>query len=591
MTARPDLAGLTITVEVLQGRDLIAKDRNLMGKRTTSDTYVNVQVANQKLGKTKVIPKTLSPVWNQKFQHVLGADSAARLVQPEYNGSLLTTTLTLWDHDKIGDDDFMGAVVIDLDPLQTETTKWYPVGQKNGLNFCKNAKGEVQVKITFQGNRMMEVTRGQSKTLVYNRIRVGLAWDVERGQNVDLDSSCVAVDKHGQVLMNETVYYGNLANSNLAVQHSGDELTGEAIGDDEKILLELDRVPAKVLALYLVLTVATQGKTFSDVRSAKARFISTESRQGICSYVPSAMGGGNTALFLCRIARQGPSGWVLTPIEEGDMYARDFGSLIPKIKGYTRDLVPNLTIDPHERVAIMRKGGTIRVSDYVAGGKIPALVSFGLAWDITNGVNIDLDASAVMLDANKQLKDIVYFKQLTSKDGSIRHSGDEREGDESGDDESLNISLHRVSADIKYIGFVVNSYSQQELDDVDKAACHLFDPKTKTDIASYQLTNSKEVDGHTALVMACLYRGDNPDDWYLSIISLPAQGKLAKENVDDLQTHLLCNPPPPPSAFEQEEEIDLSVMPDSVPVDDEIVVVPEGQFQQYAAVVDQEIVL
>lgn len=138
---------------------------------------------------------------------------------------------------------------------------------------------------------------------------------------------------------------------------------------------------------------------------------------------------------------------------------------------------------------------------------------------------------------------------------------------------------------------MVSSYSQQELDDVDKAVCHLFDPKTKTDIASCQLTNYKEVDGHTALVMACLYHGDNPDDWYLSIIFLPAQGKQVKKNVDDLQTYLLCNPPLPPSAFKQGEEIDLSVMLDSVPVDDEIGVVPGGQFQQYTTVVDQEIVL
>ena len=42
--------------------------------------------------------------------------------------------------------------------------------------------------------------------------------------------------------------------------------------------------------------------------------------------------------------------------------ARDFGSLIPEIKGYSRDIVPGITINPKERVAIMRKGGTIQLS-------------------------------------------------------------------------------------------------------------------------------------------------------------------------------------------------------------------------------------
>ena len=588
---RPDLAGLTIIVEILQGRDLIAKDRNLLGRRTTSDPYVNLYIGRELLGKTKVIPKTLSPVWNSRFQYTMGADSANFLVQPEYgNQNQSGATLTLWDHDKIGDDDAMGTVVIPLNPLQKETTKWYTVGKGSGKSFCKNAKGEMQIKITYEGGKMMQVSRGQAYTLLYNRIRVGLAWDVERGQTVDLDSTCVAVDRNGQVLMEETVYYGNLANSNLSIQHSGDESTGEAIGDDEKILLELDRIPSKVLALYILLTVATPGKTFQDVKSAKARFISTETRQGICRYVPHTMVVENTSLFLCRLSRSS-SNWVLTPIEEGDKYARDFGSLIPEIKGYTRDLVPNIQINPHERVAIMRKGGTIRVSDYVPGGKIPANVSFGLAWDVTNGVNIDLDASAILLDANFKLRDIVYFKQLTSKDGSIRHSGDEREGDESGDDEIINISLHRVSEDIKYIGFVVNSYSEQELDDVDRAACHLFDPNTKADIATYTLSNSKEVDKHTALIMGCLYRGDTADDWYLRIISLPSQGKTAHRNVNDLQSYLLCNPPQPPPPH-PEEEIVLTAMPDAVPVDDEeIIVVGESDFRQYAVPVDEDITL
>jgi tellurium resistance protein TerZ len=592
---RPELAGLTIKVEILKARDLIAKDRNVFGKRTTSDAYVKVQIGKQTLGKTKVIPKNLNPVWNETLQWKVGADSAAHLIQPEFNSvqgnqHLLLATLTIWDHDKIGDDDIMGTVEIPLDPLRGSTTEqWYPVGKGSGKRLCHNAKGDIQVKITFEGNKMMQVARGQAHTLQYNRIRVGLAWDVERGQHVDLDSTCVAVGHHGQILMDETVYYGNLTNTNLSIQHSGDELTGEAVGDDEKILLELDRIPSKVLALYIILTVATPGKTFSDVKSAQARFISTETRQGICRYVPHTMGGAATALFLCRLSRRGPS-WVLTPIEEADMYARDFGSLIPEIKGYTRDLVPGIHIDTQERIAIMRKGGNIRISDYVPGGKIPANVSFGLAWDVTNGVNIDLDASAIMLDANYQLLDMVYFKQLTSKDGSIRHSGDEREGDEDGDDESISISLLRVSLSVKYIGFIVNSYSGQELDDVDKAGCHLFDPKTKSDIATYTLTNCKEVDKHTALVMGCLYRGDSPDDWYLRIISLPAQGKVAHQNVDDLQAYLLCNPPQPPLAH-SEEEIVLTAMPDAVPIDEEIVVVFQSDFSQYAVPMDEEIVL
>jgi tellurium resistance protein TerZ len=52
----------------------------------------------------------------------------------------------------------------------------------------------------------------------------------------------------------------------------------------------------------------------------------------------------------------------------------------------------------------------------------------GLAWDVTDGVDIDLDASVLCLNRNMEMVDVVYFKQLRSQDGAIHHSGDEREG-------------------------------------------------------------------------------------------------------------------------------------------------------------------
>jgi tellurium resistance protein TerZ len=595
--SRPPLSGLTITITILEGRKLVAKDRNLLGQRTTSDTYVKVFQNEAALGKTKTIPKTLNPKWNSEntFAVTVGADSAQDLMRQ--NGGL-SFTLNLFDEDRIGTDDSMGTVVVPVHPQDNDDTKWYSVSTGSGINYCKNAKGQLQVRVSIQAQAMRQVARGQQTRLTSNIIQVGLAWDVEQGREIDLDSSCVAVGWQGQVLLDETVYYGNLTNSNLSIQHSGDETTGEAVGDDEKILLELDKIPIKVMALYFLLTVANNrdhaNLTFADVRSAQARVIDTETRQGICCIVPTDF-GANTALFLLRLSRvQGDRGWLMTPIEEGNPDARDFGTLIPEIQGYTRDLVSDIfVVNPQERIAVMRKGGTIRVSDYVPGGFLPRNVTFGLAWDVTDGVSIDLDASAILLDENYQLVDLVFFRNLISNDGSIRHSGDEREGDQDGDDEMINLALGDVSPKIKYIGFVVNSYSKQELDDVAEAKCHLFDPKTKADIATYTMTNSKELDKHTALLMGCLYRGDGGrhggrDDWFLNIIGTPHQGTMAKDNVGDLQNYLMENPPQTPNAV-PEAEIILTAMPDAELLDEEeIVYVPQSDYKQYE---DQEIVV
>ena len=48
---------------------------------------------------------------------------------------------------------------------------------------------------------------------------------------------------------------------------------------------------------------------------------------------------------------------------------------------------------------------------------------------MTNGKNIDLDASVICLDTNRNQVDLISFKKLTSNDHGIRHGGDEMEGD------------------------------------------------------------------------------------------------------------------------------------------------------------------
>jgi stress response protein SCP2 len=577
------LAGATIAVQVVSGRNLVAKDRSLFGrKKTTSDPYVQIRCGNQTYGRTKTIKKNcVSPAWSEIVKIEFGADQA-RVFLTQHTQQPYLLDLCIFDEDLLSTDDPMGVVQIPISYGSSGTPMWYTVTAGSGPYHCANATGELQVCATLQVHQMLDLHRGnlvKSNQLPYGKgkLTVGLAWDVEEGRTIDLDSCCVAVDRHGSVLMHETVYYGNWSNTNASVVHSGDETTGHAQGDDESIHIDLNRISPQVLALYVLLFVANPpDQTFSAVKSAQVRIVSTDNQFGLCRFVLSDMGVNHTAVSLLRIARSG-SDWSLTPIAESHDWARDFGSLIPQIKTYTKDLVPTITVNPHERIAIMRKDGIIRIEDYFPDRQIPDWLTFGLAWSVTNEVNIDLDASAILLDQNLQHVDTVWFRQLTSLDGSIRHSGDEREGDAYGDDEKINLSLQSIPTNVAYVGLVINSFSGQELDDVSLASCHLFDPKTNIDVARYTLTNCKSLNYHTALVMACFYRAPTGGEWCLRIIAEPAQGRMVQDNVDELQRFLQSHPPqklsPPP-----EPEIDSTSMPDVVPVEEEIVVtIPEEE--------------
>ena len=517
---------------------------------------------------TDVKSKTLNPRWDSSFKVHLNAAEANSVIRSSKGDPRRRMELHIYDKDNHSKDDPMGVAYVPFTVTEPSGAHWCEVesGPVGSEWYCQDATGRLEVRTSASARRVLSLSRGNTLWIPpVSSLRIGLGWEMERGVAVDLDASCVAVGRTGSVLMDETVYYANLANSNHSVTHSGDEKEGDedigGTGDDEVIVANLSRVPDHVLALYFLLTVATPGKTLREIQSALVTVLDTVTGNRLCRFVP-ALSGDHTAMFLMRLARPGggvgaSSSWALSVIEDTDHTARDFGSLIPEIKGYCRDLIPGIVIDPNERVAIMQKGGTIRLRDYSPNrSDVPQTVMLGLAWDVTNGVNIDLDASAICLDVNLQLVDVIFFNKLTSEDGSIRHSGDEREGDEVGDDEKIAIDLAQVQPEVKYIGFVVTSYSGQELDDVARAGCHLFDPSNGRDIMKYGLSNARELDKRTALVLACLYRNDADRDsgevgfganWFLRIVSEATQGKTAYQVVDKLQAFLRRSPHQVPS--------------------------------------------
>lgn len=587
---------MEIEVTVLKGKDLVAKDRNLMGKKTTSDPYVKVvfchkppeipgqkkkkkdreQIVSTVAGKTKTVMKDLNPEWNETFKGSFPGTCLSGACEPHIK-------LEIYDYDKVGADDAMGTVTIPIPvdpPKKMNSTEWYDIPASS----AKNAKGQLEIKLKSTIYKATSLIKGNSFLLESNKIRVGLAWDLVKGKAVDLDAACVALDNKGNVMMDDSVYYGNLTNMTKSITHSGDVVDGDKEGEDESIKFELDKVPKELLCLYIILTVATPKRFLNFVTSARVTIVDeNHPEQGaMCEFCPTSHIGSDdaTAMYLVRIARDGKKKWRVQPIEDTHPTARDFGSLIPYIKSYTKDLIPKINIDPTERVSVMRKGGSTRLQDYCPGGKVPKSLTFGLSWDVTAATRekeeekIDLDASAICLGPDLELVDKVWFKQLESLDGAIKHMGDCRTGEAGGDDEQMVIDLKKVDENTSFIGFVINSYSGQELDDVQKASCHLFDSETGMDICTHAISDCKFLDGHTALVVCVLYRAPGKgkkkakggDEWCMRVISEAAMGKTVKDNVDELQNFLQENSmgAPPAQGPDEAEVVEAAGMPEEV---------------------------
>jgi tellurium resistance protein TerZ len=179
-----------------------------------------------------------------------------------------------------------------------------------------------------------------------------------------------------------------------------------------------------------------------------------------------------------------------------------------------------------------------KVSLTKGGGGTLTVVRMGLGWDAvkkrglfgSRSQSIDLDASALLFDGAGALVDAVWFRQLQSKDGSVRHTGDNLTGAGEGDDESVIVDLTRLSPGVAQIVFTVNSFTGQDFSQIENAFCRLVDETTNEELARYELTGSGR---HNAQIMAKVSRGgagqDGSTQWTMTAIGAIANGRTFQD--------------------------------------------------------------
>ncbi|MFC5551046.1 TerD family protein [Massilia aerilata] len=190
----------------------------------------------------------------------------------------------------------------------------------------------------------------------------------------------------------------------------------------------------------------------------------------------------------------------------------------------------------------LQKGQKISL-EKEAGGAL-SRVTMGLGWDVAKskgffgfgggaGQPVDLDASVVLFDESNRPIDVVWFRQLKSKDGSIVHTGDNRTGAGEGDDEQIVVDLRSVPPQVKSLVFTVNSFTGQNFSTVENAFCRIFDTGSSKEIARYDLS----VQGsHTAQIMAKLYRHNG--EWKMHAIGENGSGRTFDDLMPLITPHL-----------------------------------------------------
>ena len=189
----------------------------------------------------------------------------------------------------------------------------------------------------------------------------------------------------------------------------------------------------------------------------------------------------------------------------------------------------------------LEKGQKISL-DKTAGSSLTQ-IKMGLGWDVAKSKGffgfgggseeIDLDASCLMFDEQNQPLDAIWFAQLASKDGSIRHSGDNRTGAGDGDDETVTVDLNRVPANVKSLMFTVNSFRGQSFEKVQNAYCRLINAQNHQEVAKFNLSCQG---AHTALIVAKLYRHNG--EWKMHAIGETAKGSTFHDLMPQMTAQL-----------------------------------------------------
>jgi len=142
-----------------------------------------------------------------------------------------------------------------------------------------------------------------------NQVIVALGWSVEDGE-VDLDVSAVLMDSGGKDL--EAVFFGRLQSEEHGITHSGDNLTGnlmgESEGDDEQIIVNLDSIGKQVHQVMFVVNIYTPHKSFSKVANPYCRVVDNAAECELCRFALKDAGKEN-GLIIARIARESGGRW------------------------------------------------------------------------------------------------------------------------------------------------------------------------------------------------------------------------------------------------------------------------------------------
>ncbi|MEU8823960.1 TerD family protein [Streptomyces sp. NPDC048636] len=166
-------------------------------------------------------------------------------------------------------------------------------------------------RVSLQKNQTVSLVKGGRPLLT--SVKMGLGWEPAfRSKDIDLDASVIAFGVDRKKI--DACFFGKLAILNGAIQHSGDNLTGEGGGDDETITVHLGGLPPEVTGLVFTVN-SYSGQRFTDVAKAYCRLVDAQTGDELVRFdITSAE--PRTGVMMAKLIKQFSGEWEMTAMGE-----------------------------------------------------------------------------------------------------------------------------------------------------------------------------------------------------------------------------------------------------------------------------------
>jgi tellurium resistance protein TerD len=156
-------------------------------------------------------------------------------------------------------------------------------------------------------------------------IFVGLGWDVkavDTGVDFDLDSSVFLLGSNDRLISEKHfIFYNNLTSPDptKSIEHTGDNLTGAGVGDDEIVKVDLKQAPAEIEKIVFAVTIhdaQERKQNFGQVQNAFVRIVNLQNEQEVVRYDLVEDYSTETALIMAELYRKDDE-WRLNAVGAG----------------------------------------------------------------------------------------------------------------------------------------------------------------------------------------------------------------------------------------------------------------------------------